>query len=172
MRFSRIPAFAFAVFAFAGLATAQTSDSSAAEADDNKPAVEAIPAAEQEAMDAECAFIMALIDANMPDLAAPVIAKARENWPVLSARLEVLEQQGHLRLGHFDEVKAVLAKKKKGSPEYWALTIAMANAYYARQKLPECRKLYGEFFKGVPVPTKELMSFYQEAAYTCQGIFF
>ena len=162
MRFSRIPVFAFAVAAVAGAVSAQTAD----EADDNKPAVEAIPAAEQEAMDAECAFITALIDANMPDLANPVIAKARDKWPVLSARLEVLEQQGHLRLGHFDEVKAVLAKKQKGSPEYWALSIAMANAYYARQKLPECRKLYSEFFKGVPVPTKELMSFYQEAAYT------
>ena len=166
MRFSRFPVFAFAACAFAGIASAQTAASGAAAADDNKPAVEAIPAAEQEAMDAECAFITALIDANMPDLANPVIAKAREKWPVLSARLEVLEQQGHLRLGHFDEVKAVLAKKQKGSPEYWALTIAMANAYYARQKLPECRKLYSEFFKGVPVPTKELMSFYQEAAYT------
>ena len=108
MRFSRFPVFAFAAFAFAGFASAQTAASGAAAADDNKPAVEAIPAAEQEAMDAECAFIMALIDANMPDLAAPVIAKAREKWPVLSARLEVLEQQGHLRLGHFDEVKAVL----------------------------------------------------------------
>ena len=162
MRFSRIQVFAFAVAAVAGAVSAQTAD----EADDNKPAVEAIPAAEQEAMDAECAFITALIDANMPDLANPVIAKARDKWPVLSARLEVLEQQGHLRLGHFDEVKAVLAKKQKGSPEYWALSIAMANAYYARQKLPECRKLYSEFFKGVPVPTKELMSFYQEAAYT------
>ena len=102
----------------------------------------------------------------MPDLAAPVIAKAREKWPVLSARLEVQEQQGDLRLGHFDKAEAVLAKKKKGSPEYWALSIAMANAYYARQKLPECRKLYGEFFKAVPVPTKELLSFYEEAAYT------
>ncbi|MBO5939746.1 MAG: tetratricopeptide repeat protein [Kiritimatiellae bacterium] len=163
MRFHRLSFFAIAAFAFAGMLPVQ---SAAQEAEDNKPAVEAIPAAEQEAMDAECAFITALIDANMPDLAAPVIAKAREKWPVLSARLEVLEQQGHLRLGHFDEVNAVLAKKAKGSPEYWALSIAMANAYYARQKLPECRKLYGEFFKGVPVPTKELMSFYQEAAYT------
>ena len=166
MSFSRFPVFAFAAFAFAGLAVAQTTDSVAADADDSKPAVEAIPEAEQEAMDAECAFITALMEANMPDLAAPVIVKAREKWPVLSARLEVLEQRGNLIRGRFDEVKAVLAKKKKGSPEYWALTIAMANAYYARQKLPECRKLYEEFFKGVPVPTKELMSFYQESAYT------
>ena len=111
MRFSRFPVFAFAAFAFAGFVSAQEA---APAAEDNKPAVEAIPAAEQEAMDAECAFIMALIDANMPDLATSVIAKAREKWPVLSARLEVLEQQGHLRLGHFDEVKAVLAKKQIG----------------------------------------------------------
>ena len=68
MRFSRFPVFAFAAFAFAGFASAQTAASGAAAADDNKLAVEAIPAAEQEAMDAECAFIMALIDANMPDL--------------------------------------------------------------------------------------------------------
>ena len=164
MSFCRFSVSVFAAVALAGAVLAQ-GDAPAA-ADDNKPAVEAIPAAEQEKMDEECAFITALIDANMPDLAAPVIAKAREKWPVLSARLEVLEQQGDLRLGHFDKVEAVLAKKKKGSPEYWALSIAMANAYYARQKLPECRKLYGEFFKAVPVPTKELLSFYEEAAYT------
>ena len=165
MSFFRFPVFVFVTAALACAAVAQDAAPAAA-ADDNKPAVEAIPAAEQEKMDEECAFITALIDANMPDLAAPVIAKAREKWPVLSARLEVLEQQGDLRLGHFDKVEAVLAKKKKGSPEYWALSIAMANAYYARQKLAECRKLYGEFFKAVPVPTKELLSFYEEAAYT------
>ena len=128
--------------------------------------METIPAAEKAKMDDECAFIKALIEANMPDMASMVIARAREKWPVMSARLEVLEQEGDLRLGHFDKVQGVLAKKKKGSPEYWALSIAMANAYYARQKLPECRKLYSEFFKSVPVPTKELMDFYEEAAYT------
>ena len=71
MRFSRFPVFAFAAFAFAGFVTAQTAAPDAAAADDNKPAVEAIPAAEQEAMDAECAFIMALVDANMPDRKRP-----------------------------------------------------------------------------------------------------
>ena len=162
---SRVCAFAAAAFACAA-GIAQEAAPAEAAADDNKPAVEAIPEAEKEKMDAECAFIKALIEANMPDLAAPVIEKARKQWPVLSAKLEVLEQEGDLRLGHFDKVAEVLAKKQKGTPEYWALTIAMANAYYARQKLPECRKLYGDFFKAVPVPTKELMDFYQEAAYT------
>ena len=165
MSFCRFPVFAFAAVAIAGSATAQTA-SPAAAADDNKPALEAIPAAEKEKMDAESDFIKALIEANMPDLAAPVIAKARETWPVLSAKLDVLEQQGNLRLGHFDKVMEALAKKKKGSPEYWALSIALANAYYARQQLQECRKIYTEFFKAVPVPTKELMDFYENAAYT------
>ena len=165
MSFCRFSVSAFAAFAFAGVVVAQNA-APAAEADDNKPAVESIPAAEKEKMDAECAFIKALIEANMPDLAGTVIASARAKWPVLSAKLEVLEQEGDLRLGHFDKVKEVLAKKQKGSPEYWALSIALANAYYARQQLPECRKLYTEFFKAVPVPTKELMDFYENAAYT------
>lgn len=134
--------------------------------DDNKPAVEVIPAAEKEKMDEECSFIKALIEVNMPDLASAVIAGARAKWPVMSARLEVLEQEGDLRLGHFDKVLGVLAKKKKGSPEFWALSIALANAYYARQMMPECRKLYDEFFKANRKPTKELMDFYEEAAYT------
>lgn len=164
MSFHRFTVSALAAFAFAGVVVARAADAAAEE--DNKPAVETIPAAEKAKMDDECAFIKALIEANMPDLASMVIAKAKEKWPVMSARLEVLEQEGDLRLGHFDKVQGVLAKKKKGSPEYWALSIAMANAYYARQKLPECRKLYGEFFKAVPTPTKELMDFYEEAAYT------
>lgn len=164
MSFHRFTVSALAAFAFAGVVVVRAAD--AAAEDDNKPAVETIPAAEKAKMDDECAFIKALIEANMPDMASMVIARAREKWPVMSARLEVLEQEGDLRLGHFDKVQGVLAKKKKGSPEYWALSIAMANAYYARQKLPECRKLYSEFFKSVPVPTKELMDFYEEAAYT------
>ena len=162
MSFLRSRVCALAAAALAGVAVAQDAAPDAAAADDNKPAIEAIPEAEKEKMDAESAFIKALIEANMPDLAAPVIEKARKQWPLLSAKLEVLEQEGDLRLGHFDKVQAVLEKKKKGSPEYWALSIAMANAYYARQKLPECRKLYGEFFKAVPVPTKELMDFYEK----------
>ena len=165
MSFCRFSVSAFAAFAFAGVVVAQDA-ASAAGADDNKPAVESIPTAEKEKMDDECAFIKALIEANMPDLAGTVIAAARAKWPVLSAKLEVLEQEGDLRLGHFDKVKGVLAKKQKGSPEYWALSIALANAYYSRQQLPECRKLYTEFFKAVPVPTKELMDFYENAAYT------
>ena len=108
MSFCRFPVSAFAAFAFAGVVMAQAPET-AAPADDNKPAVEAIPAAEKEKMDAECAFIKALIEWNMPDLATLVIGKAREKWPVLSARLEVLEQDGDLRLGHFDKVLGVLA---------------------------------------------------------------
>ena len=65
MSFCRFPVSAFAAFAFAGVVMAQAPESKEA-ADDNKPAVEAIPAAEKEKMDAECAFIKALIEWNMP----------------------------------------------------------------------------------------------------------
>ena len=78
MSFCRFPVSAFAAVAIAGLATAQTTGPAAA-ADDNKPALEAIPAAEKEKMDAESDFIKALIEATMPDLAAPVIAHVVES---------------------------------------------------------------------------------------------
>ena len=58
MRLSRFSVFAFAAFAFAGSAAAQSADPGAAAEEDNKPAVEAIPAAEQEAMDAVRDYFM------------------------------------------------------------------------------------------------------------------
>ena len=57
MSFCRFSVSVFAAVALAGAVLAQ-GDAPAA-ADDNKPAVEAIPAAEQEKMDEECAFITA-----------------------------------------------------------------------------------------------------------------
>ena len=124
-----------------------------------------IPAAEQAAMDEEVRFIGALVEANMPDIAADVIASAKKKWSQIGPRLEVLEQQGELRLGHFDKVKEIIAQKKKGSPEYWALNLALADAYYARGNNAERDKIYDAFFKAVPKPTPELRTFWLESSY-------
>ena len=118
------------------------------------------------AMDDEAAFIGGLIDISMPDLAAPVIERAKKAYPLMAAQLAVLEQKGELRLGHFDKVQAIVDKMKKGSPEYWGLKVEMANAYYSRRNMEKCSALYNEFFQAVPKPTPELMSFYQTAAYS------
>lgn len=118
------------------------------------------------AMDEEVAYINALVQANMPDIATTVIEAAKKKWPVLGPRLKVSEMQGELRMGRFEKVqKEIDALKEKKGPEYWALKLAMADAYYARDKVKECRALYNEFFGAIKEPGPELKTFYVESGY-------
>ena len=125
----------------------------------------AAPAAENAEAKQEIAYINALVDANMPDLAETVIAAAKQRWPNLGPKLKVLELQGALRLGKFDDVKKVIAAMKAKDAEYWALNLSMADAYYARGMMPECRKIYQDFFKSVPKPGADLLDFYVESGF-------
>ncbi|MCQ2391997.1 MAG: tetratricopeptide repeat protein [Kiritimatiellae bacterium] len=122
--------------------------------------------AEDPAMAEEVAYINALVGANLPDIATTVIEAAKKKWPVLGPQLKVSEMQGELRMGHFEKVqKEIDALKEKKGPEYWALKLAMADAYYARDKIKECRTLYTEFFGAVKEPGPELKKFYVESGY-------
>ncbi|MBR1587316.1 MAG: hypothetical protein IJ658_03225, partial [Kiritimatiellae bacterium] len=53
----------------------------------------------------EMRYIEALVDAGLPDFAEPVIAAAKTKWPQLGPKLKVLELQGDLRLGKFENVQ-------------------------------------------------------------------
>lgn len=156
------------VLTFAVLAACTLAPFAAARAEDApEAAAAAAPSkAEDAAMKTELAYIGALVDANMPDLAEPVIAAAKKKWPQMGPKLKVLELQGALRLGKFADVQKVVdgMKDKKGG-EYWALRLSMADAYYARSEMKECRKIYQEFFKAVPQPGADLMDFYVESGF-------
>ena len=131
-------------------------------------AVAAEGASNDSAMKEEIAYVNALVEANMPDLAEGVIAEAKKKWPAAAPKLKVLELQGDLRLGKFDAVqKAVdaLKGKKGGEGEYWALRLSMADAYYARGMMPECRKIYGEFFAAIKKPGEDLLDFYVDSGF-------
>ncbi len=144
---------ALAVGIFAPLAPLQAADAAAAKAD-------------EAAMKEEVDYINALVNANMPDIATLVIDAAKKKWPALGPRLKVSEMQGELRMGRFEKVQAAIdALKEKKGPEYWALKLAMADAYYARDKIKECRALYTEFFGAVKEPGPELKTFYVESGY-------
>ena len=131
-----------------------------------RAADEAAAPASDEAMKEELAYINALVNAGLPDFAELVIAAAKKKWPQLGPKLKVLELQGDLRLGKFDAVQKVVdGIKDKKSSEYWALRLSMADAYYARGMLPECRKIYKEFFTAVPNPGADLIDFYVESGF-------
>lgn len=124
--------------------------------------------AADDALKEEIAFIEALVEANLPDFAESVIASAKKKWPNAGPKLKVLELQGDLRLGKFDAVQKVVdsLKGQKGhESEYWALRLSMADAYYARGMMPECRKIYDEFFKAVTKPGADILDFYVESGF-------
>ncbi len=120
--------------------------------------------------DQEERFIEALQQARMPDIAEDVIAEARKRFteathPGVVARLKVCEIRGQLSLGKFDDVKKIIAAiSDKNGTEYWALTLALADSYYAFEKYPDADKLYLEFFKKVTKPNDALLKFYRESA--------
>jgi len=130
---------------------------------------EAAPAAADAvdpAMDQEIRYVSALIDSGFPDLATSVIDAAKQKWPDAGPRLRALSMQSELRLGRFDKVqKAIDALPSKSGGEYWALKLAMADAYYAQGKMKDCAAIYQDFFAQVKKPGRDLRSFYIEAAY-------
>ena len=147
-----ISTFACAAFACAALVGVRAADE-AAEPD---------AAASKE----ELRYIEALVDAGLPDFAEPVIAAAKKKWPQIGPKLKVLELQGDLRLGKFENVQKVIdGIKDKKSGDYWALRLAMADAYYARNMLAECRKIYNEFFTTVQNPSEDLIEFYVNSGF-------
>jgi TolA-binding protein len=129
-------------------------------ADDSSASAPLDPAAKE-----ELAYVRALVEANLPDFAAPVIAAAKVKWPVLAPKLKVYEIDGDLRMGRFEKVQKVLDACKKGSGEYWSIRLAMGDAYYARSQNAECAKIYKEFFAAVPKPGVDIMDFYVSSGF-------
>ncbi len=116
----------------------------------------------------ELAYVSALIDARLPDFAEGVIAEAKKKWPAAGPKLKVLELQGALSMGQFEVVQKVvdsLKGKKESESEYWALRLSMADAYYSRTMMPECRKIYQEFFNTVKKPSDDLLDFYVDSGF-------
>ena len=125
-------------------------------------------AEEEVALREELKYINALQQALMPDLAEEVIGQtgARFQWPEAVTELKVAKTKGQLLQGKFDEVQKVIdAIPDKNGVEFWASTLAKADAYYAYGKYPDADKLYLEFFKKVDKPAGLLVPFYRESAY-------
>ena len=139
-------------------------------ADDPAPAAapaDAAPAEELDpALQAEIRYVEALIDNGYPDFAEPVIAETKKKWPESETKFFAIEIRGMLSLGKFDEAeKKIAALPDRNGPKYWAARLEVANNLFFRGKKAECSKIYDEFFKAFPKPTKEIREFYMQACY-------
>ena len=118
----------------------------------------------------ELEYIRLLQEMRMPDIAEEVIGDLKTKHPGAIAQLKVAEIQGQLSLGKFDEVQKVIdAIPDKKGLEFWALTIAKADAYYAYQQYKEVDKLYLAFFSQFKDPKVKVpdafVTFYRDTAY-------
>ena len=117
-------------------------------------------------LDAETAYIEALIENGYPDLANPLIAAVKKKWPESEVKLFAIEVKSLVTLGDFDGAdKKIASLPDRDGPKYWAARIEMANGYYGRNRKAECMKIYEEFFKKYPEPPKLLKKFHMDASY-------
>lgn len=127
--------------------------------------------AEDSALEAEIAYVQALVDYGYPDIAAPVMAATKKKWPQSEVRFFAIEIRGLLSMGKFAEAESKIAAlpDRKGT-KYWAARLTVANNYFGRGQKDECMKIYEEFFKIYAKPPPEIKSFYQDACYSYGGL--
>jgi TolA-binding protein len=101
------------------------------------------------------------------DIADLVLKELTVKFPEAKAKLAVLELEGELARGKFDEVKARIAREpNQNSPETWAMKLALADSYYAFGKYPEAKGIYEGFFKQYEKDVPEALgAFYNDSAY-------
>ena len=99
------------------LSTAWAEDESAAESNKNKGSDEAEAVKADPEMEAEVAYIRALIDNRYPAFAGPIIVSTKKRWPESEAPLFALEVRGLLSLDKTEEAEKKIASlpDRKGS---------------------------------------------------------
>ena len=134
---------------------------------DGEEAGASAPAEELDpALQAEIRYVEALIEYGFPDFAGPVIEATKKKWPESEAKFFAIEVRGLLSLGEFDAAeKKIAALPDRTGPKYWAARLEVANNLFFRGKKAECSKIYDEFFKAFPKPSKEIREFYMQACY-------
>ncbi len=117
-------------------------------------------------LEAEIAYVEALVNNGYPDIAGPVIEAAKKLWPESEVRFFAIEVRSLLSLGQFDAAeKKIAALPDRKSTKYWAARLEMANNYFGRGQKAECMKIYDDFFKAFPKPPADIHQFYMQACY-------
>ena len=117
-------------------------------------------------LEAEIAYVEALVNFGYPDLAGPVIEATKKKWPESEVRFFAIEIRGLLALGKFEDAeKRIASLPDRKSSKYWAARLEVANNHFGRGQKAECMKIYSEFFAAFPTPPKDIRKFYMEACY-------
>jgi thioredoxin-like negative regulator of GroEL len=105
---------------------------------DEAPADAPQQAAENPEIEAEMAYVEALVNYGFPDIAAPVIEETKKRWPETEARFFAIEVRSLLALGKFEDAeKKIAALPDRKSTKYWAARLEVANNHFGRGQTAE-----------------------------------
>ncbi len=114
----------------------------------------------------EMQFASELIKWRFPDYAQKAVDRLLVRYPSAKAeaakvRVEVLTSRGK-----FDEAEALLKTMPVGAPETMVIQLAIADQYYAWQKMKDAERVYQAFFTQFPKgPPENVARLYGESAY-------
>ncbi|NLB69540.1 MAG: hypothetical protein GX804_07635 [Lentisphaerae bacterium] len=109
-----------------------------------------------------------LLQSNMfPDYAELVIKDFEVRFPSLKPLVEVEKLKQILQQGRFDDARAIIAAKPdQESADVWAMTLTLADFYYAGGKYSEAMGIYSKFFdKYKGEPPADIKEFYLSSLY-------
>jgi len=115
----------------------------------------------------EVRYAEGLTDLGMPDYAQMVLDRIQD--PKAGALYKVVKLRGLIAMGHFDDVKALIAKEPaQNSQDVWAMKMTLADGFYAWGRYDEAHGIYKAMFNTYPNgPPESLNDFYMGSAYKC-----
>lgn len=125
-----------------------------------------VVASEQDTIQDELKFASELVKWRFPDYAQKAVDRLLLKYPSAKAeaakvRVEVLTSRGK-----FEEAEALLKAMPPGAAETMVVQLAIADQYYAWQRMKDAERVYEAFFKQFPKgPPADVARFYGESAY-------
>ena len=103
-----------------------------------------------EFVEQESAYVSALLQARLADIADRVIAEGIRKYPASAPSFKAAQTQVKLSQGKLKEVLAEIdASADKNSAEAWGSRLVVASYYYANRQYVEADRLYKAFFKQI-----------------------
>ena len=119
-------------------------------------------------VDREFEFASGLIERGLSKYAEKVVEQLLLKHPELKERTKLITAQIMIANRKYQDAEALIASFPPADPNAQAISLALANGYFAANEMDKAKALYDAFFKqyGGRVPTEpDLLRFYQDAAY-------
>lgn len=114
----------------------------------------------------EVRFAKGLIGFGFPDYADKIVDRLAEKFPAAKPQVSAVKIKVLTARGKFDDAEALIKTLPAEGLESLAMTLSLADDFYAWGKMQKAKEYYEAFFRKFPKgPPPELKQFYAESAY-------